>query len=246
MQELKQITKRQDKINSIIAKATVRLEKLKAMSLEQWAKKKKMATDDMGEVKFWYDYDVRNVERQIEDNLEKLSEAKRLDEKEYERTYKKLFKVTTHQKIMASLPDTLRQFMENAKESMLNTSLKHREELLVIKKEWDEKRATFKNWKERWEFDKNHRFEGYHAYLIGTTVEKLKKDIDEEVENDIVSLVSRVWAKIGDITNATDLHYNRGIVNGVVYGESGDKVTVNSILAGGYNIQRLHIRTLLK
>jgi hypothetical protein len=63
------------------------------------------------------------------------------------------------------------------------------------------------------------------------------------------NLLNKVSAKVGNITDLSDLTTTTGnneiVLNGVVTGENG-KVKVQSILAGGHGVQRLHIRTLIK
>lgn len=63
------------------------------------------------------------------------------------------------------------------------------------------------------------------------------------------NLLNKVSAKVGNITDLSDLTTTSGnneiVLNGVVTGQNG-KVKVQSILAGGHGVQRLHIRTLIK
>lgn len=63
------------------------------------------------------------------------------------------------------------------------------------------------------------------------------------------NLLNKVSAKVGNIIDLSDLTTTTGnneiVLNGVVTGQNG-KVKVQSILAGGHGVQRLHIRTLIK
>lgn len=70
-----------------------------------------------------------------------------------------------------------------------------------------------------------------------------KADAIALVEN----LIARVENKVGIVKDYSGLRvsFKDGILNGTVVGEKG-VVTVRSIWAGGYNIQRLHIRVLVK
>ena len=56
--------------------------------------------------------------------------------------------------------------------------------------------------------------------------------------------MERVTKITGVITDASNLHINKGELNGTITGEKG-AVNVNTIGAGGYNIQRYHFRTLI-
>lgn len=76
---------------------------------------------------------------------------------------------------------------------------------------------------------------------------KLAKDLKRESEIKYDDIIERTNRVVGKITDASGLHIgsSRGELNGFIVGERG-KAEVESILAGGYNIQCLHIRTLIK
>ena len=74
----------------------------------------------------------------------------------------------------------------------------------------------------------------------------LTNDLDTEVIRKRIDLYGRCSAVVGVITDATGLRSSgNGSINGVVVGEDG-KAFVETILAGGYNIQCLHYRVLVK
>jgi hypothetical protein len=77
-------------------------------------------------------------------------------------------------------------------------------------------------------------------------VEAIEK-INEKRKNDLLEmLVLRVKEKVGEITDAAGLHIGmNGEINGLVVGVKGS-ATINTILAGGHNIQCLHYRVLVK
>lgn len=64
----------------------------------------------------------------------------------------------------------------------------------------------------------------------------------------IVDLFNRVREITGKVTDWTGIRAEQGnvfpVLTGVVIGVQG-RAKVETILAGGYNIQRLHIRTLV-
>ena len=86
---------------------------------------------------------------------------------------------------------------------------------------------------------------GYKAYQERFTTDGT---IHETNEEDAKAFVIDLYIRIKDITGKViswdEIYYNGGALNGCVTGEAG-KVKVESILAGGYNIQRLHIRVLV-
>lgn len=76
--------------------------------------------------------------------------------------------------------------------------------------------------------------------------EFLNKTLDQEVINKRVDLFIRCEDAIGAIVDASGLQLGgNGSINGYVIGERG-KAWVETILAGGYNIQCLHYRVLIK
>lgn len=74
----------------------------------------------------------------------------------------------------------------------------------------------------------------------------LEKFLDKEVKLKYEDLVARITDKSGEILDASGLYIsNSGQINGLVTGTK-NKVYVETIPAGGYNIQRFHYRTLVK
>lgn len=100
----------------------------------------------------------------------------------------------------------------------------------------------------------DHFLEVYRGALVKLYEEEQAKgnrgmrysDIADAVRTQKVNLVIRAWEKVGKITDVT---YSRigldGSFNGTVTGEKGT-ARIETILAGGYNIQRLHYRVLVK
>lgn len=95
----------------------------------------------------------------------------------------------------------------------------------------------------------------YNKSIINEVIRFSEKDqyfIDKCTKQSLTlfsNLLNKVSAKVGNITDLSDLTTTSGnneiVLNGVVTGQNG-KVKVQSILAGGHGVQRLHIRTLIK
>lgn len=93
------------------------------------------------------------------------------------------------------------------------------------------------------------KYEYYDFGLIGLTDEQIFKRNKDAGIKLLLDLETRIAKKVGEIEDWAGLHINRGndglaTLNGTVKGTKG-QVKVRSIYAGGYNIQRLHIRTLV-
>lgn len=75
--------------------------------------------------------------------------------------------------------------------------------------------------------------------------EKLIKIINKEAETKERLLITRVNKEVGTIVKALNLKVSvNGELNGIIQGENG-KCKIETIYAGGYNIQCLHYRVLV-
>ena len=81
------------------------------------------------------------------------------------------------------------------------------------------------------------------------TDEKIHDNNTRDAKALILDLYNRVKDITGEVTDWSGIHATQGtggftVLNGVVIGKEG-RARVESILAGGYNIQRLHVRVLV-
>ena len=73
----------------------------------------------------------------------------------------------------------------------------------------------------------------------------MNKDLDKEADAKYDDIVNRTIELVGKIIDASNLSIGmKGDLNGVIEGEKG-KAKVETIGAGGYNIQCFHFRTLI-
>lgn len=115
--------------------------------------------------------------------------------------------------------------------------IEHREHL---KKQYGELGYT--------EFIKKHHYTGYKA--LHQSDEEIHKENLRAARALILSFYNRVKDITGQVKSWSGVHctvgtYGYPALNGFVYGENG-AAEVESIYAGGYNIQRLHVRVLVK
>ena len=129
---------------------------------------------------------------------------------------------------------------------------KLRDELVARWDAWDmERKARY--WKDRREmewgaFRKKYKYAD--TRFAEQSDEQIHKNNIRDAEFLILDLVRRVQAITGEITSWADIRATQGaqgftVLNGIVMGKEG-RAEIESILAGGYNIQRLHIRVLVK
>lgn len=73
----------------------------------------------------------------------------------------------------------------------------------------------------------------------------IDKVLEKEVERKRIDLYERCSKVVGKITDASNLRIGNNLsINGFIIGEAG-KANVETIMAGGYNIQVLHYRVLV-
>lgn len=113
----------------------------------------------------------------------------------------------------------------------------HKDEAKQLERDRD---RACKMFRETWGW-----IEDYMDYRNNLDEEKLIKDLNNEADRKYDFIIDRTVAKVGQITSADDLHITAGNLNGYIDGENG-RVKVQTIGAGGYNIQRFHFRTLVK
>lgn len=118
---------------------------------------------------------------------------------------------------------------------------------------------------DEWDFERRNRIQAdyreldykefsskyTHADVMfkGKSDEQIHDDNVQSAENLIIDLIYRVRKITGEITDWSDIRASVGtggftVLNGTVIGKEGI-ACVESITAGGYNIQRFHIRVLV-
>lgn len=84
-----------------------------------------------------------------------------------------------------------------------------------------------------------------HAGTIILNMDRLQKDLNEEANAKYDFIIDRTNAIVGQITDASNLKIgSKGDLNGFIIGTKG-VAKVQTIGAGGYNIQCFHFRTLI-
>ena len=115
-----------------------------------------------------------------------------------------------------------------------------------IEDEWKEFKKEFK---ETWGFivaytDRKQNPET-RKYELVFDIEGLKKDLDEEANRKYDFIIERTNRIVGQITDASNLKVGaKDDLNGYIIGTKGT-AKVQTIGAGGYNIQCFHFRTLI-
>ena len=138
--------------------------------------------------------------------------------------------------LITDMPDVLKGLQEELVERWDKWDFERRDKIQSDYRELDYK-----------EFSRKYT----HADVVfkGKSDEQIHDDNVQSAENLIIDLIYRVRKITGEITDWSDIRASVGtggftVLNGTVIGKEGI-ACVESITAGGYNIQRLHIRVLV-
>ena len=174
----------------------------------------------------------------LEDDLKRLASEIKETEKTLENYRKQLDGEIKRQDLLTKeVPETLKTLQT---------------ELVAEWNEYDKNRRAKmrKDYNELSYDDFKRKYRGQDMQFRYKTDEEINRDNERDAESIILNLVNRVKGITGEITDWGKLYLSRdnngfSILNGYVQGKEG-RCEVESIGAGGYNIQRYHIRVLVK
>lgn len=166
--------------------------------------------------------------RDIRDATKKLEDAKQIAS-----NWKERYNLAVKKELMIAkeIPEAFKSARDTLVEAWVESDIRSREKM---KK--DRSTLEYKEFREIWT---------YTAETMYTkTDEEFRKYEESEADVWVLDLYNRVKEICGDITDASLLRWGGKCLDGKVVGTKGT-AWVNTILAGGYNIQRLHLRTLV-
>ena len=85
----------------------------------------------------------------------------------------------------------------------------------------------------------------YYNVRLGWNEPELEKQLTKDITNKYFKLIDQITKYVGEIIDASNLSIRRGELNGIIIGSNG-KAKVETIGAGGWNIQCFHYRVLVK
>ena len=96
-----------------------------------------------------------------------------------------------------------------------------------------------------WSKEITNVYKSKEEWYSNINMELLDKKLDAEVKAKYKDLINRITSVVGTITDASQLKIGmNGDINGIIVGSEG-KANIETIGAGGYNIQCFHFRTLI-
>lgn len=244
-----------------IAKAEAKIEK-KQGTIARYQKtiankKAKIAkTTDKNEIE-WLEDDIEtaeegisNAEEEIREATEKLNELKdelqKAEEKAASRNVEAIltFLEMWKARVTEYYRESLKRYIAASKEYDEEQTRLH--ELRFHAETVEERKAAREQYSKNYsEFHREWRF--IEVYTIGYSLEeeRLAKDLKREAEIKYDDIIEKTNKIVGEITDAGNLRVGeKGELNGYVIGTRG-KAKVETIGAGGYNIQCFHFRTLI-
>lgn len=220
------------KMNKLIEKKTAELEKIgyPGLTREKWYAMQDRTEE--GYKAYWTLCDIEHCEDSIKNNTREIEETKKSIAKYEAQLAGEIEKESI---LIKDIPETMKRMQDE------------------LVKEWD-----------AWDIERRNRIKAdrysmdYRAWCkkYNHADKEFMHMTDEQIHNanmrDAKSLIINLYYRVKDITgevidwSGISLEYgNMGtVLNGYVIGKEG-RAYVESILAGGYNIQRLHVRTLV-
>lgn len=194
---------------------------------------------------YWTFCDYADVIDSIERTKKAIEEKKAIVTK----WENKLSQTIDKETIVNQFPEIFKEFQEYVVETW-NSWDKNRRAFLRKEYARMEEEDTTRNKMGAYKaFIKQYKYTGYEFMHI--TDEEINKANVKSAERLILNLWNRIKDIVGEVTDYSDLHMTHGnewegtVINGIVRGTEGT-ASVETIEAGGYNIQKFHYRTLVK
>lgn len=214
------------KAEETIAKKTATIAKKTALIEKKTAQIEK-TTDERD--RYWLECDVRHLKEDIARNESEISEKENTLEK-----YRKQLagEIERENTLVREVPETLKRMQAELVEKWDAWDKEDKKRILAAYRELGYKKFFEKHsWNELEEARRSD--EEIHAANV------------RDAESAIINLIYRVRDAVGTITDWSGVHVSGGVLNGYVVGTEG-RCVVETITAGGWNIQRFHLRVLVK
>lgn len=144
-------------------------------------------------------------------------------------------------KIQNEIPEVFKQVKEDLVKLWVSWDINERETMYKRKRELREAFPNYREFSNAW----RDLYTYSREESLTKTDEEFEKIENKEAEAWLLDLYNRVYAITGKVTDCAGIRWGGKCLDGFVVGESG-KASIETIGAGGYNIQRFHLRTLVK
>ena len=170
-----------------------------------------------------YESDIRRLEKEIAEKEQKLPEYRTALEEAEQR-----------ERIIANeIPESMKEAKQNLIEAWTQYDLRFQATMRKDREEME--------WRE---FSKKYAYTTREDYMYKSEADFRKRN-EKEATIWLLDLYNRVKEITGNITDAKHIHWGGKALDGYIVGEKGT-AEVFTVEAGGYNIQRWHLRVLVK
>jgi len=213
----------------VIEKRKARAEKfLKKIEAKGWELDKELyrGKNDEAYLMVW---DYEDILYEIKEAEKKLEDAQRIAQNWRDKLEAQ---VEVENKIATEIPEVFKEAKADLVKEWLAYDIGVRDKIRKDKSELPYKEFR-KIWKYTVEESYNH------------TDEEFEKIEEKEAEKWLLNLWERVKDITGEVTDCTGIRWGGKCLDGIIKGKDGVAI-VETIGAGGYNIQRYHLRVLVK
>ena len=199
-----------------------------------WIEKKTAKLDTLEDrERQWAEWDIKNLQSDITRLEKEIKEVESSIDKYNEQLTSEIAK---EEVFVKEIPELLKDMQNELVDRWDEYDRQRRE---TVKKRYSELGYR--------EFYKMHTHADY--LLMSKSDAQIHRENVDAAKYLILDLYYRVKNITGEIIDWSGIHANQGtqgmtVLNGFVVGKEG-RCRVESILAGGYNIQRLHVRVLV-
>jgi hypothetical protein len=215
---------------------------------------------------YWLECDIEHLEDDIQRGLKEINEKQKSLEEYKQKLQSEIEKANSR-----NIPVII-EFLEMWKEHVTEYYHNAFEQFLIEREEWYKYSSEHTDWWNRYGYDTrrndpeeykriereydnkrdayNRKWNFMFEFVdsgYGDTFndERLKKILDEEANAKYDFIIERTNAIVGTITDASNLRIGaKGDLNGTIIGDRG-VASVQTVGAGGWNIQCYHHRTLI-
>lgn len=182
---------------------------------------------------YWLKCDIENLMEDIARNKREIEETRRSLEKYEAQLSGELEKEAI---LLKEIPESMKRLQTELVDKWDECDRKRRDCIIA-----DRKALSYKEFSTKYSL--------YESQLVYRTDEQIHNDNLQESKIFILDLYYRIRNITGEVINWSNIHLDYGnvfpVLTGYVEGKEG-RCLVETITAGGYNIQRLHVRTLVK
>lgn len=187
---------------------------------------------------YWAICEYENKLSDIKCAEKKLAEAEKIVENWKAKLEAQIAKET---KIQTEIPEVFKKVKEDLVEMWTSWDIEQRERMLAKKREYRQQYSDPHEFHENWR--KLYTYSEEEALFKSDEVLRIANE--KAAEDWLLDLYNRVYAITGEITDCAGVQWGGKCLDGYVVGKNG-RASVETIGAGGYNIVRFHLRTLVK